>query len=143
MQGDWEHGLIGVASTIYFRQVEPPYGPSNGPGYRNNHTISVGFDKEAAFMPTIRSSTVLRNNYNQTSTLCHEGKEPVFITKNGQGDLAVMSIETYERLTRQLEIYQVVVQGMVAIKEGRRLPREEDFQAIMRGLAENLRDQVI
>ena len=55
-------------------------------------------DEEVDFMPNIKSSTDLRNNYNEISTFCHENREPVYITKNGQGDLAVMSIETYEML---------------------------------------------
>ncbi len=42
-------------------------------------------------MPNIRSSADLRNSYNEISTFCHEYAEPVFITKNGKGDLAVMS----------------------------------------------------
>ena len=49
-------------------------------------------------MPKIRSSADLRNNYNEISTFCHDYAEPVFITKNGKGDLAVMSIETYEEM---------------------------------------------
>ncbi len=51
-------------------------------------------------MPAIKSSADLRNNYNEISTFCHNYPEPVFITKNGKGDLAVMSIEAYEELTR-------------------------------------------
>ena len=47
-------------------------------------------------MPAIKSSADLRNNYNEISTFCHNYPEPVFITKNGKGDLAVMSIEAYE-----------------------------------------------
>ena len=46
-------------------------------------------------MPNIKSSTDLRNNYNEISKFCHESRAS-FITKNGQGDLAVMSIEAYE-----------------------------------------------
>ena len=53
-------------------------------------------------MPTIKSSADLRNNYNEISTFCHTYPEPVFITKNGKGDLAVMSIEAYEELTAAL-----------------------------------------
>ncbi len=49
-------------------------------------------------MPTIRPSSDLRNNYNEISEFCHKYSEPVYITKNGQGDLALMSIETYEKL---------------------------------------------
>ena len=48
-------------------------------------------------MPTIKSSADLRNNYNEISTFCHNYPEPVFITKNGKGDLAVMSIEAKSR----------------------------------------------
>ena len=44
-------------------------------------------------MPDIRSSAELRNHYNEVSDFCHSYNEPVFITKNGKGDLAVMSIE--------------------------------------------------
>ena len=44
-------------------------------------------------MPAIKSSADLRNNYNEISKFCHTYPEPVFITKNGKGDLAVMSIE--------------------------------------------------
>ena len=48
-------------------------------------------------MPQIRPITDLRNT-NEISEICHAKKEPLFITKNGYGDLVVMSIETYEEL---------------------------------------------
>ena len=48
-------------------------------------------------MPQIRPITDLRNT-NEISDLCHARREPVFITKNGYGDLVVMSIETYEEM---------------------------------------------
>jgi len=46
-------------------------------------------------MPQIRPITDLRNT-NEISEICHSKNEPVFITKNGCGDLVVMIIETYE-----------------------------------------------
>lgn len=46
-------------------------------------------------MPQIRPITDLRNT-TEISDICHAKKEPIFITKNGYGDLVVMSIETYE-----------------------------------------------
>ena len=46
-------------------------------------------------MPIIRPSSDLRNNYNEISTLCHKTRKPIYITKNGAGDLAIMSIELY------------------------------------------------
>lgn len=48
-------------------------------------------------MPIIRPITELRNT-TEISELCHNTKEPVFITRNGYGDLVIMSVETYERL---------------------------------------------
>ena len=48
-------------------------------------------------MPQIRPITDLRNT-NEISELCHSKREPIFITKNGYGDLVVMSIEMYEEM---------------------------------------------
>lgn len=48
-------------------------------------------------MPQIRPITDLRNT-TEISELCHAKREPIFITKNGYGDLVVMSIETYESI---------------------------------------------
>lgn len=48
-------------------------------------------------MPQIRPITDLRKT-TEISELCHAKKEPIFITKNGYGDLVVMSVETYEEM---------------------------------------------
>lgn len=69
-------------------------------------------------MPNIRSSADLRNNYNDISEFCHTYSEPVFITKNGKGDLAVMSIETYERLAGRIELYGLIEEGLADIQNG-------------------------
>lgn len=69
-------------------------------------------------MPTIKSSAELRNDYNGISQFCHTYKEPVFITKNGKGDLAVMSIEAYEQLTARFELYDALKEGMEDVKNG-------------------------
>jgi PHD/YefM family antitoxin component YafN of YafNO toxin-antitoxin module len=70
-------------------------------------------------MPTIRPSADLRNSYNEISEFCHKYTEPVFITKNGQGDLAVMSIETYEMLTGKMELYSRINEGIKAEEKGK------------------------
>ena len=76
-------------------------------------------------MPKIRSSADLRNNYNDISTFCHTYAEPVFITKNGKGDLAVMSIETYEELAGRFELYSKLQEGLVDVAAGRTIPLDE------------------
>ena len=81
-------------------------------------------------MPSIKSSTDLRNNYNEISRFCHENREPVFITKNGQGDLAIMSMETFEALNGKLELYRLLGEGRTAVKEGRKRPLSDVMQDI-------------
>ena len=73
-------------------------------------------------MPTIRSSADLRNSYNEISSFCHTYDEPVFITKNGKGDLAVMSIETYEQIVGKFELYGLISDGLEDIKNGNTRP---------------------
>ena len=86
-------------------------------------------------MPRIKSSTDLRNNYNEISTFCHESREPIFITKNGQGDLVVMSIETYEMLNGKLELYRLLDEGKAALNEGRKRPLADVMRDIRQDIA--------
>lgn len=76
-------------------------------------------------MPNIKSSADLRNNYNEISTFCHNYSEPVFITKNGKGDLAVMSIEAYEQLVGRFELYGLIQEGLDDVKSGDTRPFSE------------------
>ena len=83
-------------------------------------------------MPTIRSSADLRNGYNDISNFCHTYDEPVFITKNGKGDLAVMSIETYEKLAGKLELYSLLQEGLDEGASGNTRPFSEAMADIRR-----------
>ena len=69
-------------------------------------------------MPVIRKSADLRNKYSEISAFCHQYKEPVFITKNGEGDLAVMSIDVYEEITNRYKLYEALQIGLDQIKNG-------------------------
>lgn len=51
-------------------------------------------------MPLIRPCADLRNNYNEISRICHETKEPMYITKNGGNDLVILSDEAYETMVK-------------------------------------------
>lgn len=87
-------------------------------------------------MPTIRPSADLRNSYNEISEFCHEYSEPVFITKNGKGDLAVMSIEVYEQLKGRLELYGLLEKGLEDERHGKIRPFAESLNEIRKGLNE-------
>ena len=85
-------------------------------------------------MPSIRPSSELRNNYNEISAFCHKYGEPVYITKNGTGDLAVLSIEAYERLAGRFELYTLLEKGLEDIKAGRLVDAEEAMDEVLEDL---------
>lgn len=81
-------------------------------------------------MPIIRPSSDLRNNYNEISAICHQTKSPVYITKNGTGDLAVMSIELYELLTDEHILYKELEKGIDSLDRGEKVSEEEVYEEL-------------
>ena len=71
-------------------------------------------------MPQIRPITDLRDT-NEISEICHSNSEPIFITKNGYGDLVVMSIETYEKLVEGTKPEEIVTEAEPEYKAGTEL----------------------
>ena len=55
-------------------------------------------------MPIIKPISDLRNKSNEISKLAHNSNEPIFITKNGEGDLVVMSMSHYSKLQLKLDL---------------------------------------
>lgn len=84
-------------------------------------------------MPAIKSSAELRNNYNAVSQQAHEYQEPIFITKNGKGDVAVLSIEYYEKLRGRLDLYEKIADGLDDIKTGNTIPLSDAMKALRAG----------
>ena len=66
----------------------------------------------------IKSSTTLRNNYGSISSLAHLTQEPIFITKNGEGDLVVMSVEAYEERDKVLKHREAVFEAELSRLSG-------------------------
>ena len=82
----------------------------------------------------IKSSTTLRNDYGVISDLAHESDEPIYITKNGEGDIVVMSIEAFER---REELYKL--KAKLAAVEELRLTGHDGFSlAESRAKLENI-----
>lgn len=59
----------------------------------------------------IKASASLRNEYNSISNLARESKEPIYITKNGEGDMVLMSIDAFEKREQMLELRARVLQA--------------------------------
>ena len=85
-------------------------------------------------MATIRPSSDLRNRYNEISEFCNTYNEPVFITKNGTGDLVVPSNAEYERLCGLAELHSRLDVGLEDLKLGRVKKAEDAFAEIERKL---------
>lgn len=81
-------------------------------------------------MPTIRPSSDLRNNYNEISAICHKTKKPVYIKKNGTGDLAIMSIDVFENLIEKYHLYNELEKGIKSIDRGETYTEEEVLDEI-------------
>ncbi len=82
-------------------------------------------------MPSIRPISDLRNSANEISDFCRQTREPVFITRNGTGDMVVMNIEEYERNQALIDLYgklAVAEQEIAAGAEG------EDFLSFAKRL---------
>jgi len=52
--------------------------------------------------PIIKSSSELRKNYNSIAEICRKNRTPVFLTRNGEGDMVIMDIATYSRREEDL-----------------------------------------
>ncbi len=57
-------------------------------------------------MPIIKSISSLRHRTREIASICHQKDEPVYLTTNGEGDLVVMTIDHYERLKAQVELFE-------------------------------------
>ena len=69
-------------------------------------------------MPVIRPISDLRNNFTMISETVHTEDEPVFLTKNGVGDMVVMSLEHYERQMARIDLYLKLYEAEKEITAG-------------------------
>ena len=67
----------------------------------------------------IRPSAAIRQNYNEIADLCRKSKEPVYLTKNGEGDLVIMDIESFTRREKMLKLRE----DLLSVEEDRAMGR--------------------
>lgn len=85
-------------------------------------------------MPSIRPISDLRNSASEISDFCHMTREPVFITRNGSGDMVVLSIEEYERRMALIELYSKLAEAEEELADG---AGGEEFASVARKLRES------
>jgi len=81
-------------------------------------------------MPAMRKSMDLMKNFNEILEYCKNYREPVFVSNNGSGRLAVMSEEAYDELIGKSrnELYKALQAGLDQINNGEYIEEEEMFE---------------
>lgn len=90
-------------------------------------------------MPNIRPISELRNNANEISDFCRQTREPVYITRNGTGDMVVVCIEEYERQQALIDLYGKLAVAEQEIASG---AEGEDFITVARQLRKRVHGKV-
>lgn len=90
-------------------------------------------------MPSIRPISDLRNSANDISDFCRQTREPVYITRNGTGDMVVLSMEEFERREALIDLYAQLAVAEDEISNG---DCGEDFLAFARQLREQIHGTV-
>ncbi len=80
-------------------------------------------------MPKIVPIRDLKNT-TAISNLCHESNEPVFITKNGYGDMVIMSMESFEKSSFYNKLYEKISLAEEDLKQNKVLPADEAIEKI-------------
>jgi len=88
-------------------------------------------------MPVIKPISDLRNKANEISELAHRSDEPVFITKNGEGDMVVMSLAHYSRLQLRLELFSKLAVAQAQKAAG---DKGRPLSAVMKELRKRLHE---
>ena len=88
-------------------------------------------------MNTIRPVSDLRNNFADISKIVHQSQQPVFLTKNGYGDMVVMSMETFEDMKSESDIYSKLQEAeKQASLTGKRFSSKDVFEEIQKLISE-------
>ncbi|KAF0144332.1 MAG: Prevent-host-death family protein [Nitrospirae bacterium] len=88
-------------------------------------------------MPVIKPISDLRNKANEISELAHKSSEPIFITKNGEGDMVVMSIAQYSKLQLRIDLFSKLAVAQAQKASG---DKGRTLSQVMKDLRKRLRE---
>lgn len=88
-------------------------------------------------MPIIRPISDLRNKANRISELAHKSGEPIFITKNGEGDMVVMSMSQYGKMQLKLDLFSKLAVAQVQRAKG---DKGRTLSAVMKDIRQRIRE---
>jgi len=88
-------------------------------------------------MPIIKAISDLRNKANEISDLAHTSNEPIFITKNGEGDMVVMSMAQYSKLQLKLDLFSKLAVAQAQRAKG---DRGRTLSQVMKDLRKRIRE---
>lgn len=83
---------------------------------------------------TILPSADIRQRYNEVAEICKTTKEPVYLTKNGQGDLVVLDIEVFEKMQQEISLKETILQAHASYLAGEKTHTIEETFAMMDGV---------
>jgi prevent-host-death family protein len=88
-------------------------------------------------MPLIKPISDLRNKANEISDLAHKSDEPIFITRNGEGDMVVMSMAQYSKLQLKIDLF-----GKLAVAQAQRASGDKGrtLSQVMKDLRKRIRE---
>jgi prevent-host-death family protein len=95
--------------------------------------------KERGNMPNIRPISDLRNSANDISDFCRQTGEPVYITRNGTGDMVVLNMQEFERREALIDLYAKLAVAEEEIANG---AEGEDFMTVAKQLREHVHGAV-
>jgi len=90
-------------------------------------------------MPSIRPISELRNSANEISDFCRQTREPVYITRNGTGDMVILSMEEFERQQALIDLYGKLAIAEQEISDG---AEGDDFLSLAKSLRERVHGSV-
>ena len=89
------------------------------------------------FLPDVKPSTAIQQDYNALSNHCRQTNTPLLLTKNGEADLVVMSIEAYQKITASHKLGQMLSVVDKEIASGKKM---RDFDEVFSAIKERIKN---